>query len=121
MLVLSREHQMVIPSTTFVQEYLLPQLQPFNGINNHSVVVMSIHHISEAVKMIEEVGATVHFLPPYSPDLNEAFSKVKSELKNLERTMHVNDIKILTLAAFSSITLKKDCRGWISHCGIYNN
>ena len=67
----------------FVQEYLLPLLQPFNGINTHSVVVMdncSIHHISEAVKMIEEVGAIVHFLPSYSPDLNpieEAFSRLK--------------------------------------------
>ena len=36
----------------FIEKYLLPQLQPFNGINNHSVVVMdncSIHHIPEIV------------------------------------------------------------------------
>lgn len=55
---------------SFVEECLLPQLQPFDGINPHSVVILdncSIHHVSEAVKMIGEVGAIVHFLPPYSP------------------------------------------------------
>ena len=63
----------------FVQTHLLPQLMPFN---QHSVVIMdncAIHHIREVVSMIEDVGALVHFLPPYSPDLNpieEAFSKL---------------------------------------------
>ena len=53
---------------------------PFDGHNPHSVVILdncSIHHIPEIVHMIQEVGALVHFLPPYSPDLNpieEAFS-----------------------------------------------
>ena len=67
----------------FVQEHLLPHILPFDGVNPQSVLVMdncSIHHIQEAVSMIEEVGAIVEFLPPYSPDLNpikEAFSKVK--------------------------------------------
>ena len=108
----------------FVQEHLLPHLLPFDGVNPHSVVVMdncSIHHIQEAVSMIEEVGAIVQFLPPYSPDLNpieEAFSKVKSELKKLISSMEVRDIEIITLAAFASIT-KQDCQGWISHCNIY--
>ena len=66
---------------SFMSSLRLPQLQPFNGINNHSVAVMdncSIHHIPEIVSMIKEVGAIVHFLPPYSPDLNpieRTFSK----------------------------------------------
>ena len=55
----------------FAEKCLLPQLQPFNGVNEHSVVVMdncSIHHISEIVKnMVEDVGALVHFLPPLPP------------------------------------------------------
>ena len=71
--------------------------------------------------MIEEVGAIVHFLPPYSPDLNpieEAFSKVKSEIKCLEQTMDGCDIENM-LAAFASIS-QSDCRGWISHCDIYS-
>ena len=68
----------------FIEE--CPQLLPFNGNNPHRVVIMdnySIHHIGEIVQMIEEVGAIIHFLPPYSPDImpiEMAFSKVKTSL-----------------------------------------
>ena len=71
--------------------------------------------------MIEDLGARVHFSPPYSPDLNpieEAFSKVKYAMKDLERTLDTTDIKIIALAAFSTIT-QHDCVGWVSHCNIY--
>ena len=108
----------------FVQKHLLPQLLPFNGVNQHSVVIMdncAIHHIQEVRAMIEDVGAIVHFLPPYSPDLNpieEAFAKVKYAMKDLERTLDTTDIKIIALAAFSTIT-QQDCQGWVSHCNIY--
>jgi transposase len=30
----------------------------------------SIHHIGGIAEMVQEVGALVHFLPPYSPDYN---------------------------------------------------
>ena len=56
---------------SFVQTHLLPQLMPYDGKNPHSVVIMdncSIHHVPEVVKSIQDVGALVHFLPPYSPD-----------------------------------------------------
>ena len=39
------------------------------------------------VESIQEEGALVHFLPPYSPDfqpIEETFSKVKTELILLE-------------------------------------
>lgn len=68
---------------TFIERNLLPQLLPFNGINPRSVVIMDnapIHHVDDAVQMIEEAGAFAICLPPYSPDLNpieEAFSKLK--------------------------------------------
>ena len=109
-----------------VQKCLLPHLLPFDGVNCHSVVVLdncSIHHIPEVAAMIEEVGAIVHYLPPYSPDFNpieEAFSKVKREMKSLERNMQdISDVETILLAAFASITAE-DCCGWISHCNIYN-
>ena len=53
----------------FAEKYLLPQLQPFDGSNKQSVVIMdncSIHHVPEVVGLIEEVGAIVHFPPPFS-------------------------------------------------------
>jgi transposase len=54
----------------FTRKYLLPQLMPYNGINPHSIVVLdncSIHHVQGIVTTIEQAGAMVHFLPPYSP------------------------------------------------------
>jgi len=93
----------------FVQQFLLPQLMPFDGVK-------------ETVAMIQEVGAIVLFLPPYSPDMNpieELFSKVKSNIKKLENMMDTWDIELIVQAAFASVT-PQDCVGWISHCNIYN-
>ena len=78
---------------SFVLKHLLPHLMPFHGLNPHGVVVMdncAIHHVEGITSMIEDVGALVHFLPPYSPDFNpieEMFSKVKTEMKNLEASI----------------------------------
>ena len=97
----------------FVLKYLLPHIMPFNGVNKHSVVVLdncSVHHVEGITAMIEEAGAIVHFLPPYSPDFNpieETFSKVKAEMKNLEQSMvDVSDIETIVLTAFASITIE---------------
>ena len=71
----------------YLEIHLLPQLLPYDGINARSVVLLdnaTIHHTQRAIELIQSVGAIVHFLPPYSPDLNpieELFSKVKSCLK----------------------------------------
>ena len=70
--------------------------------------------------MIEEVGAIVHFLPPYSPDfmpIELAFSKVKTLMKVDEQTSM--DVETALLAAFATITLQ-DCQNWISESGLYN-
>lgn len=59
---------------------LQPSL-PYNGFNATSVVIMdnaSIHHIEEVGKTIQDAGALLIPLPPYSPDYNpieNAFSK----------------------------------------------
>ena len=109
----------------FVQGNLLPHLMPFNGINPHSVVVLdnaSIHHVDDIMSMVEEVGALVMFLPPYSPDFNpieELFSKVKTTAKQYEADLEMQamDLEEIVLAAFSSIT-GEDCCSWIEHAGI---
>ena len=65
----------------FVWNCLLPILQPFNGTNSHSVVLMdnaSVHHYEQVADIITGVGSIVRFLPPYSPELNpieNVFSK----------------------------------------------
>ena len=107
----------------FVQKSLLPLLLPFNGVNPNSIVIMdncSIHCLDDIIQLIYSVGALVLFLPPYSPDLNpieHCFSKVKSFLLANEATAQtVQDIKLLIIAAFASITCH-DCHAWSRHCG----
>ena len=73
------------------------------------------------MSLIEEVGVIVHFLLPYSPHLNpieEAFSKVKKNIKYLERTMDTSDLETIMLCAFAMVS-KQDCQDYISHCNIY--
>ena len=44
----------------------------------------STHHIHEVAELIIQTGALLHFLPPYSPNLNpveQVFSKVKAIMK----------------------------------------
>lgn len=74
---------------TYVTSVLVPE--PGRG----DVVIMdniSSHKAPAARAAIQSVGATLLFLPPYSPDFNpieQAFSKLKAHLrKAAERTIH---------------------------------
>ena len=107
---------------SLVEKHLLPCLLPFDEKNPHNVVIMdncSIHHLSSIVKMIEEVGAIVHFLPPFSPDfmpIEMAFSKVKTLMKADEHTCM--NVTTALLAAFATIT-PQDYQNWIAESGLY--
>ena len=111
---------------TFVCKHLLPKLMPFDGQNEHCVVVQdncAIHHVQEVTDTLHDAGVIAQYLPPYSPDYNpieECFSKVKSMMKAMEVEMaFCDDIDTIVLAAFSTIT-QQDCIGWIHDSGIYN-
>lgn len=73
----------------YVHQVLVPGLSPGD------IVIMdnlSSHKAPAARDAIEAAGATLLFLPPYSPDFNpieQAFSKLKAHLrKAAERTIH---------------------------------
>lgn len=67
----------------FVKQVLVPQLRA------DDVVILdnlSSHKRASIHEMIETVGATLLFLPPYSPDLNPIemiFSKIKQRLRSM--------------------------------------
>jgi transposase len=67
----------------FVEQVLVPQLQPGD------VVIMdnlSSHKRARTRELIQAAGASLLFLPPYSPDLNPIemiFAKVKQLLRSL--------------------------------------
>ena len=107
----------------FVQRCLLDVIQPFDGNNPRSVVVLdnaSIHHLETVVDLIEAAGALVQFLPPYSPDLNpieELFSQVKSYLREHEQSYQgSSEPRVLISSAFASVT-PQQCENYIRHAG----
>ena len=65
----------------YVREFLCPTLRPGDMVIADNLPSHKVAGVREA---IEAVGATLCFLPPYSPDLNpieKLFSKLKALLK----------------------------------------
>ncbi len=100
---------------TYIEHFLLPTLE------RGQIVVMdnlSVHKSKRLERLIEKAGATLLFLPPYSPDFNpieEAFSKIKGILRKASsRTKEA--LLEATGRALDAIT-PEDTRGFYSDCG----
>jgi transposase len=66
---------------TYVREILLPTLSAGDTVVMDN---LSAHKNAETIAMIEDSGAEVLFLPPYSPDFNPIemmWSKVKNSIR----------------------------------------
>ena len=99
----------------FATEILAPRLNP------GEIVLMDncpIHKVDEVSEAIEAAGASVWFIPAYSPDLNpieNCWSKVKSVLRSIKaRTLE--ELLDALVEEFASITLE-DISAWFIHCG----
>ena len=107
----------------FICQCFLPIIQPFDGKNPRSVVLMdnaSIHHLEQVEEIITGVGVRLHFLPPYSPDLmplEEVFAKIKHHLTEHDTLYKVTSTpETLVKIAFSTVT-QEDCTNYIKHVG----
>ena len=105
----------------FIETSLVPILQPFG--NPNSIVVTdnaSIHHVDKVTELIVDTGASVRFLPPYSPDLNpveQIFSKVKCVMKEHDQLFQVfSEPRILLTMTFNTVT-QSDCAAFAAFCG----
>ena len=104
----------------FISNTLLPLLNPFNGSNPFSIVIMdncSIHHVDGVINLIEVIAqAKILFLPPYSPDLmplEEVFSQVKATMKDSDDIFQVCSApRVLLSMAFDLVTTE-DGLGYI--------
>ncbi len=99
----------------FVREYLIPSLR------RGDVVVMDnlgAHHATGVRQEIEAAGASVLYMPPYSPDLNPielCWSKMKYLLKSFgARTVRQ---LIASIGIIRGLVTRKDAAGWYAHCG----
>ena len=79
---------------------------------------LSSHKVSGVREAIEAQGATLLYLPPYSPDLNPielAFSKLKRLLRDAaERTV---EALWQTIGRLLDRFTPKECENYIRHCG----
>lgn len=99
----------------YIREVLAPQLRPGD------VVVLDnlqAHKASGVKQAIEAAGASLIYLPPYSPDFNpieNMWSKVKSHLRRLA----ARTFETLGDAVDEALSLVTpgDCHGFFRHCG----
>jgi transposase len=101
----------------FIATRLVPKLWP------GACVVMdncSIHKGAEIERLINEVGARLIYLPPYSPDFSP-IENLWSKLKSILRKIGARNLPDLAKAiedAFSEVSLD-DLQGWFTHCCYY--
>lgn len=99
----------------YVEQFVLPSLR-------HGDILLwdnlGAHKRATVRQLVESVGATVVFLPPYSPDLNPielAWSKVKAILRR-HAARSWDQLLDAVVAALSAIT-PSDIANWFKHCG----
>jgi transposase len=99
----------------YLERVLVPRLQ------RGDVVVMdnlSAHKAPGITERIDEAGAELIYLPPYSPDLNPiepCWSKVKEFLRTAKARTQVVLEKVIG-KALDTVT-PADARGWFRHSG----
>jgi transposase len=99
----------------YVRQVLAPSLVPGDivGLDN-----LGAHKVSGVRAAIEAVGATLRYLPPYSPDLNPielAFAKLKGLLRKAgARTKEALDSAIAN--ALDAVT-PSECSNYLRHDG----
>lgn len=101
--------------SAFVREVLSPTLRAGDVVIWDNLGA----HRSQLVRAaVEERGAAVIFLPPYSPDFNpieRCWSKIKTYLRAAKaRTREALEAAIKR--ALSTVT-GSDARAWFKHCG----
>lgn len=99
----------------FVDQVLAPTLCEGDVVVMDNLPSHKVKGIEEA---IESRGASLVYLPPYSPDyspIEECWSKVKAWLRKIKaRTLEALDDAIVD--AFDQVTTS-DAAGWFTHCG----
>jgi transposase len=99
----------------YVEQHLAPRLRPGDQVLMDNV---SAHKVADVREAIVARGATLSYLPPYSPDFNpieKAFAQLKARLRQAEeRTVEGLWARIgQVLSQFSPIK----CRNHFRHCG----
>jgi transposase len=99
----------------YVKQCLAPTLK------RGDIVVMDnlpVHKVAGVQQAIEAVGATLIYLPPYSPDLNPiemAFSKLKAHLRKAAE--HTIPALLRRIGRIVKAFSPQECRNFLRHAG----
>lgn len=99
----------------YTEQVLVPGLRPGDIVVADNLAPHKQHEVQRA---IEAVGATLRFLPPYSPDLNPielAFAKLKAFLR-AARPRSFDQVVELVATAIELFT-PAECANYVHHCG----
>jgi transposase len=99
----------------YVKQVLVPTLRSGDVVVLDNLVV---HKQAEVRMAIEQVGASLRFLPPYSPDFNPielAFAKLKAFLR-AARPRSFDQVCRLIATALGLFTAD-ECANYARHCG----
>ena len=103
----------------YVREFLCPTLQAGDIVIADN---LSSHKVAGVRQAIEEAGATIRYLPPYSPDLNpieQLFSKLKAMLR--KAAVRTTDALWDEIGRLVGTVSASECRNYFRAAGyVYN-
>lgn len=100
---------------TYVEHVLLPTVKPGDWVLLDN---LSSHKREEIRTQVEQRGARLQFLPPYSPDLNPielCWSKIKTALRSAKAQTF--DALVDALCSALRAIKPADALAWFAHCG----
>jgi len=102
----------------YVRKFLCPTLRPGDIVILDN---LSSHKVAGVEEAITATGATVLYLPPYSPDLNP-IEKFFSKLKALLRKAAKRSIDELwkEIGKLLNDVTQSECENYIASCGYVN-
>jgi transposase len=98
----------------YVEQILVPTLASGDVVIADN---LAAHHVDGVLQLIEAVGATLRYLPPYSPDLNP-IELCFAKLKTLVRAARCRSIETLwpLLGECVPRFAPTECRNYFRHC-----
>jgi transposase len=98
----------------YVEQFLAPALAPGDVVLDN----LAAHRVDGFHQAIKAVGASLLYLPPYSPDLNpieQLFAKLKALLR--KAAARTRDQLWSTIGRLLASLPSAECANYLRHCG----
>jgi transposase len=113
--------------TSVSSQYTLSRVNPGDDptLRKGGVVIMDIlgsHKVKGVREAIEAAGASLMFIPPYSPDLNpieQAFTKLKALLR--AKKLRTVDALWKAIRNIANCFTAQECANFLRHAGYFQS